>query len=309
MSRNDVLVPTEGAWRELRRAYHQQRRQLSNLTKRMTEYGKRRSQGPKIPPPRIRFKNTSSETAPAWGVMQITTGGTDDYVAITKQTSSFAGLHLVNGNKDVAADSYGWGHLLTAEAYVIKRQYALYNTAATPAVGESWGPVSGSWLLHQHGPGFYILGGTKGEGETARVHVMQYDTTSILGKTDASVTGSGTVTVSVWGGTSGSEADSGLEIASCRLRNGYVPSACFVTVEFINGQPYIAGDHRTVRGKADSTITDGSTGTFSIWNGAGDTGDNITVTAEGHDLESGLWATAWNEEKSGTWYASLRECP
>jgi hypothetical protein len=258
----------------------------------------------------IPFRNDSAETAPAYAVMRITnssalTATSPFFLTIAKPDSTLYGLYLINGPDEVANNGFGRGHFHLQEG---EWNYARYFTGGSaPSTGESWGVTDGQWYLRQHGPGFLILGGPlAGNGF---VNVLQYTLPHVLGKTDASVLGGNTVTVSVWGGASGSEADSGLNISSCRLRYGYVPSTTFVTVDFINGLPYIGGDHRTVRGKADSTITDGSTGTFSIWNGTSDTTDNITVKAEGHDLESGLWATAWQEEKSGTWYGALRECP
>ena len=111
----------------------------------------------------------------------------------------------------------------------------------------------------------------------------------------------------MYAGTAGSESDTGQDVVSCYLRSGYVPASTFVKIAVSNGNPYILGDHRQVIGKADSTITKGSTGTFSIYNNETDTTDNITAKALGAQVTGAKWATAWREEKSGTWYCGCWE--
>lgn len=241
MARNDPTVLTEHAFRELRREYYAQKRQISNLTNRLTEFSKRQSQGAKTPHGRVRFKNTSDETVPAWAVMQMTTGGTSDYINIQKQDSNFHGLHLVNGGSGVASGAYGVGHFLTAEVFTPRRQFALYNTAATPAIGQSWGPVEDSWLLHQHGPGFYVIGGTKGSGSTARVKVLQVPPAEILVKnnTGGDIAAGATGVCSVYGGASGSEADSGLTVTARNKTSIAFKNTKFGAVGFLNGQAYV----------------------------------------------------------------------
>jgi hypothetical protein len=181
MASNDATVLTEAAFRELRRAYHQQRQQLRNLTTRLTAINKGRHHAERFRPPRIRFKNESGETAPAWAVMRMTLAPADkDYIPIQKPDATYRWLYLVNGNRDVAASAYGYGHFLTSETFTPKRGRVLYDTGATPAYGEHWGPKSGEWKLFQHRPGFFILGGTTGSGSTARVAAIQMPPSEIL---------------------------------------------------------------------------------------------------------------------------------
>lgn len=132
-------------------------------------------------------------------------------------------------------------------------------------------------------------------------------TTPLLGKADASVTGGASVTVSLWGGTPGSETDLGTDIANCYLRYGYVPASAFVVIGWMGGGMYIVGDHRTVVVKADADIAKGASGVCSIYNNDADTGDNITAEARGGDIPAAMNATAWQEEKSGDWLVACWE--
>ncbi len=64
-------------------------------------------------------------------------------------------------------------------------------------------------------------------------------------------------------------------------------------------------------GKADSSISKGSSGTVSIWTGAGgsesDTGINITAYALGAAITSAKWVTV--QLINGVWYVGPWECP
>lgn len=255
---------------------------------------------------RLRFRNDNATTAPAYAVMRVTgMVAVDAYPVLTcdQPDSTYRWLYFVNGVTDVAANAYGWG------TWLWHADFALYDAASgTPAYGETWGPTASSWKLSKWHPGFFVLGGNDtGIAGSERTVGVQLPPAEILGKTDTSVTGGGTATVSVYAGTAGSESDTGQDVVSCYLRSGYVPASTFVKIAVSNGNPYILGDHRQVIGKADSTITKGSTGTFSIYNNETDTTDNITAKALGAQVTGAKWATAWQEEKSGTWYCGCWE--
>jgi hypothetical protein len=300
------VVYTPEGHRKIKRAVEQSRYRYSNNNRQGG--GPRSDRGGWRPGGLIPFLNSTQETVPRYGVMRIVPNDPGDmFIKIAKPTTSFAGLYLVNALYDVGPEKMGFGSFLTSESFNWRNQFALYNDAATPAVGESWGAVSDSWMLHRNGPGFYILGGRTGSGDNARVAAIQYDVTRILGKTDSTVTGGSTVTVSVWGGTSGSETDSGLEVTGCRLLRGFIPASTFVYVEFINGQPYIVGDHRTVVGKVTGGLAKGASGSFLIYSGGSSTGVSVNATALGAEIPANKWATAFQEE-SGTWYCAPWEC-
>src|SRR5688572_13390436 len=97
---------------------------------------------------RIPFRVDASETVPAYALMRVTGMVEVDgrYVyKIDKPDTSFKRLYLVNGPEDVTYRSgstgYGWGTWLWHSDYV------LYNTAATPAFGETWGPTNATWTI------------------------------------------------------------------------------------------------------------------------------------------------------------------
>jgi hypothetical protein len=221
MASNDATVLTEHAFRELRRAYWEQKRELKNLRHSLSILSTRLEHTVKVPPPRIKFKNTASETAPAWAVMRITTPTAQaEYLSIAKPDATYRWLYLVNGPKDVPQNGYGYGHFLTAETFTPRRGRVLYDTGATPAVGERWGPKNDSWLIWQHRLGFWIVGSAKGSQSTARVAAVQLPPGEVRVKNDD---GSGTLaaggtgrTFGIYGGTAGT-TDTGLEVT---LNNG-----------------------------------------------------------------------------------------
>lgn len=103
----------------------------------------------------IIFKNSSGEQVPAFGVMRVTEYSEAYRTAtIAKPNSTAQARYLVNGDQPVSDGSTGWAHRLDAVCEV------LYDAAdGVPAYGETWGPESGSWLIHKNQPGFTIWGG------------------------------------------------------------------------------------------------------------------------------------------------------
>ena len=114
------------------------------------------------------FRNAGTETIPAFGVMRITGVENRNGVAVytvDKPSTTFQRLYLINGPKQVAAEGYGSG--------TFDVTYALCSSSASPAYGESWGAKHSEWLLFQHRPGFFILGGYTGDGAAQRAMVRQ----------------------------------------------------------------------------------------------------------------------------------------
>lgn len=241
MARNDATVLTEYTARELIRAYREQRRELSNLKVRLASFGNRRHQGRITPPAKVRFKNNSSETAPAWGLLRITGGSENDYLTVDKPDATYRWVYLVNGTKDVASTGYGFGYFLTAETFSFKHHCVLYDTGATPAYGEEWGPTASQWYVSQHRPGFFILGGTKGSGSTSRVTALQLPPAEILVKnstgSDIGAASSGTATL--YGGAAGSEATLGLTISAYNRTSVTWADTKFGAVGRMNGKAYV----------------------------------------------------------------------
>lgn len=101
------------------------------------------------------FKNGSGETVPAFGAMRVTAySATNRTATVAKPSSASQDRYLVNGDQPVSDGGTGWAHRLDAIAEV------LYDVSdGTPAYGETWGPESGSWLIHKGKRGFRIWGG------------------------------------------------------------------------------------------------------------------------------------------------------
>lgn len=166
-------------------------------------------------PQGLRFFNNCGETYPAWGISRITgrtaaSGTVPAYRTVAKVDTTYRWQYFVNGGKDVANQAYGYGSFLDdCDGEV------LYDTGATPAYGERWGPKSGEFKLFQHRPGFLIMGGTAGAGATSRVGAKQivpgevrikhYDggATMAAGETGR--------TFGIYGGPAGA-TDTGLEV-------------------------------------------------------------------------------------------------
>lgn len=241
MARDDATVLTEAAFRELRRAYWQQKRELSNLKTRLAALGRPR-QSSRTMVPRVKFQNTASETAPAWGLMRITTPTSGaEYLSCAKPDSTYRWLYMVNGPKDVAPSSYGYGHFLTAETFSFRRGYVLYDTGATPAYGEEWGPKDDSWLLWQHRPGFLIIGATKGSGSAARLVALQQHPGEILVyNAGSAIAAAGSGTATLYGGTSGSESSLGMTVTVRNRSSTSWASSKYGIADLINGQAYVS---------------------------------------------------------------------
>lgn len=103
----------------------------------------------------VSFINAAGETAPAYGVLRITTPSTVDgekVINIAKPDGTYRWRYLINGPDDVGNGDPGWG------TYAFDSDKILYDTGSTPAFDEWWGPKSGEWKLFQHRPGFKLDG-------------------------------------------------------------------------------------------------------------------------------------------------------
>lgn len=258
----------------------------------------------------VRVKNGAGASIPPFSLVLIsssTATNNDQVHTVVKPNASSTdfnrGNYLVTGPFTIGSGSSneGLATSLTQPNYM--------SVDGTAAKGQIWGPKHGQFTASRYYYGFEIQGHPTTFNGVNIALSKWVGVTSVTGKTDASVTAGSTVTVSVYNGaTAGSETDTSANITSVYLRTGYVPSSCFVRVEWDGELPYIVDDHKTVIGKADSNISKGSTGTFSVYNNGSDTTDNLTVSALGAALTSAKWATAWYEEKSGTWYGAPWEC-
>jgi hypothetical protein len=145
----------------------------------------------------IVVKNTHSSTAPAYAILEITgvtNYGTDTIYDVSRPTGSADAKYVINGPDSIVNDAYG----------AATNQYpanVAYDTGATPALNEDWGPVSGSWLLTKSGTGWIILGGhasgivrvAASGGSNMAVFTADISSTIAAGSAGSPTSGSGTV--------------------------------------------------------------------------------------------------------------------
>jgi hypothetical protein len=184
---------------------------------------------------KIAFRNDNSGTVPAYGLMRVTGMATVEgktIFTIDQPNTTFSRIYLVNGPTEVLTGKRSWG------TWLWHADYVLY-TAATPAYGETWGPTNATWTITQHRPGFYIMGGNTGTGSASRTIAMQSIPEQVFGKADAAIANAASGTVRVYGGTPGSEADTGLTIASCYNYGADIADEANVSVGWLHGKPYV----------------------------------------------------------------------
>lgn len=188
---------------------------------------------------RVTFRNDYSGTVPEHGLMRVTGIETLEKAFVLKTNrpdSTYRWLYLVNGDQDVKTGKRGWGTWLWHAAHV------LYNTAATPAYAEQWGPEVDAFTLKQHRPGFFILGGTTGTGATSRVLAMQLPPGQVLVKnsTGSAIAAAASGTATVHGGVAGSEATTAMTLTVYNRSSVSWANDKYGTADLINGQAYVS---------------------------------------------------------------------
>ena len=165
-----------------------------------------RSPAEMLLPRRQRFLNNSGEECPAYAVMEVTAGVrgganayTEERLTITKPTSTFNRLYLVNGPQAVAADKEGEGTWLMDDAAGRPVLYA--SGDGTPAWGESWGAKASQWTLAKNRPGFLVTGANNTSATNPYTSGVQYIVNQLKGKPTANIAKGAAGTVTIWLGT------------------------------------------------------------------------------------------------------------
>jgi hypothetical protein len=191
------------------------------------------------PPSRQRFLNSSGEECPAYAVMEVTAGVrgganayTEERLTITKPTSTFNRLYLVNGPQPVAANYEGEGTWLMDDAAGRPVLYA--SGDGTPAWGESWGAKASQWTLAKNRPGFLVTGANNTSATNVYTSGVQFYVNQLVGKPDANIAKGASGTVSIWMGTPGSEADTSINVTAYAT-GAAVTSGKWVSLVFVNG--------------------------------------------------------------------------
>jgi hypothetical protein len=99
----------------------------------------------------INWKNTSAETVPPFGVVQVKTYHVDGYFEIVKPTATGRVFYL-NGPASVQAGKFGSSFIWT------RPQIGLATLLHTGEhIGSNVGPVDGEWELTSAGAGFRLI--------------------------------------------------------------------------------------------------------------------------------------------------------
>ena len=136
------------------------------------------------------FNNVSGEEIPAFAVMKITGLDSESNGRLTAdQYDQFGAVYAtaINGEHAVADTKNG-------KCTFSFPVWVMYDTGDTPALGESWGPVSGEWDARLRGIGFTVIGGAV----DGRVLVDRNHDLSFFGELDSgTIAQDATGTVSV----------------------------------------------------------------------------------------------------------------
>ena len=105
-------------------------------------------------------KNVSGEEVPAFALMRVTAVTDADFTgeivySVDKPNSSSLDRLIVNGPMPIPATTNARGRA----TWIFPTFCAFKSSDGTPAAGDNWGPVSGSWDLRLAGSGIVIMGG------------------------------------------------------------------------------------------------------------------------------------------------------
>lgn len=236
MAANDATVLTRQAFLELRREVLQLRRLYANAKtlgstgqtprSHQSVWGQSRQ--------RIKFRNDSGEEVPAYAVMRITGANSDGYLTIGKPNTTFSRVYLVNTDRTVSVDGYGYGTFLTSEHFNQLDSKVLYESG-TPAYGESWGPANGQWSLKKWRYGFTILGGNDTTALTT--YAVQSPVNHVWGQTDGAITKGSAGTVEVYDGNDAQITSTNLTSVKNKFAN--VADNKKVAVSWFGGSWYL----------------------------------------------------------------------
>lgn len=187
---------------------------------------------------RLRFRNDSADTIPAYGVMRVT--GLTNYagqavITVDEPSTTFSNLYLLNGSMDVAADGDGYCQPM--------RQYflAAYD-AGTPVFGEGWGPKPSQSTLSKGYPGFVIVGIHNSTDKIAVVE--QRPMLTLLGKANGAIsarsgTTPGTGTMDIYYVTGTTLTDTTMDVTVKNLSATAVTASAYIMAKWIGDAWYV----------------------------------------------------------------------
>ncbi len=196
----------------------------------------------------VEFENDSGLKIPAGAIMRVT--GTkiinSGHVVLTvDQPNSYGdtGTCMINGNVPVAPTASGvlYNGACTRTGIVV----GYYDSAQTPAFGQSWGPVASSWKFTQNSGGWQCLGPpTNPTLNYALFSPLPF--TRFYGKNAGSqIALNGSGAINIYSGRMGSQADSGFTVGVVAAYGAIAANAFVECTLNLNGS--VQGDWLAVQ--------------------------------------------------------------
>ncbi len=113
-------------------------------------------------PQGVRFKNSSGETVPAYGLMQVASMAGNEVFSISKPSANFRPLYLVNGRSPIDDGKSGRANFLLDDPGWVLRD----TPGGSTGFSNRWGPKDGEWKLFPGRYGFTSMGGTDNSNDT-----------------------------------------------------------------------------------------------------------------------------------------------
>lgn len=173
------------------------------------------------------FKNTASESIPAYGVVQFDgtelINGAIVWKVKKPAGDASAGNIAFNGPTTVAQNAFG---ACTYDAPC----RALYSDGTDDdlAVGDDVGPEDDEWHMLKGGAGFVVLGGISTSGGYCLIGKGGADSGDLIGKADAFIAKGTSGNVSIWGGATPSTISETARTISAYSRMTFVDSGRWV---------------------------------------------------------------------------------
>lgn len=198
---------------------------------------------PSVQPRWVPFVNTTSETIPAYAIMAISTGSDFDADAgqsllkVSKPSTTFCRMYAVNSSVDSTALGGG-------VCYLSGPVQVLYDASSSPAVGDGYGPKSGSWAVFKGYPQTTTILGTVNTTTGIAHATLNGQISTLVGKTDASIAAistntPGSGTVSIYALVSSTLTDTNQNVTAYNMTATAVSSGVYVQLKYIDGVPWV----------------------------------------------------------------------
>jgi hypothetical protein len=177
----------------------------------------------------------SSITVPARGVARFVSETVDNsrrYLTVAKPNATFQKLYVVADADDVPYQSFG-------QCYLPGSFVLVAYDSGTPAAGEVWGVKDNQFTATRNGPGMFLVTGIEdASAKIMRAYFLPLGL--LLGKnsTGSSIGANTSGTITLFAGTVGSEATTGLTVSARNRGSIALANNKMCTVSLVNGEWY-----------------------------------------------------------------------